>query len=360
MSEGRINMFNSREFNSNFIELAIRLGLIGFLIYWTFTLVRPFVPIIVWSIVLSVALYPVFEWLTALLGERRRLAAGIITILGLFVIIGPVTWIGFGLVVALKSLIDQLGSGELSIPPPSASIKDWPVVGPQAYDFWTLASTNARSALAYVLPYVKPFGETLLEMAKSAGTGTLKFLLSVIIAGFLFSPGPQLIAATKTFARRINPARGETFVALAGSTIRAVSRGVIGLSLLQAIIAGIGMTWAAVPGASLLTLIILVLGIVQLGPLIIVAPVIIWGWVNLDPGSALALTICMLIVNFMDNVLKPFLLARGLTTPTLVIFIGVIGGVLAHGIAGLFAGPVVLAVAWDLAYAWIHDGSTTT
>jgi predicted PurR-regulated permease PerM len=357
LSEDNANSFNIREFNSNFIELAIRIGLIGFLIYWSFTLVQPFAPMIVWSIVLSVALYPAFEWLSFALGGRRRWAAVIITVLGLVVVIGPVTWIGVGLIDALRSLLDQLESGELSIPPPRESVKDWPIVGAQIHDFWALASTNVHSAIDFLFPYLKPYGESLLDMAKNTSAGMLKFLLSVIIAGFLFSPGPQFIAATKAFARRINPARGEIFVSLAGSTIRAVSRGVIGLSLLQAIIAGIGMTWAAVPGASLLAITVLLLGIIQLGPLIVVAPVIIWGWANLGAGAALGLTICMLTVNFMDNFLKPFLLSRGLTTPTIVIFVGVIGGVLAHGIAGLFAGPVVLAVAWDLAVAWMQEGS---
>jgi predicted PurR-regulated permease PerM len=112
-----------------------------------------------------------------------------------------------------------------------------------------------------------------------------------------------------------------------------------------------------VPGASLLTIAILVLGIVQIGPLIIVAPVVFWAWTALSTPGAIALTLCMLTVNYMDNVLKPFIFAHGLSTPIPVIFIGVIGGVLAHGVAGLFVGPVVLAVVWELATAWIAGGN---
>jgi predicted PurR-regulated permease PerM len=356
VSDERTTLDDNRRFNANFIELSIRLVLIGLLVYWTFVLVQPFAPILVWSVVLAVALHPVFDRLASWLGGRRGLAAALMTVLGLVVIIGPVTWMGVGLIDAVKTVIAGLDSGELSIPPPPESIKDWPLVGQSIHDYWLLASTNLRSALTQFLPQLKPVGEFLLDMARSAGAGTLKFLVSVILSGFLFASGPQLIAVTNALARRIDPSHGEDFVALAGATIHAVSRGVMGLSLMQAVIGGIGMSWAAVPGASLLTLAILVLGIIQIGPLIIVAPVIFWAWTNMETGPALALTLCMATVNYMDNFLKPFLLARGLTTPMPVIFIGVIGGVLAHGIAGLFAGPVVLAVAWELAKAWIADG----
>jgi predicted PurR-regulated permease PerM len=360
VTEDRESSHAPRRVNAHLVELAIRLGLVAFLAYWSFLLVRPFLPIMVWSVVLAVALNPIFLWIAALLGGRRKAAAAILAILGLGVVIGPATWLGFGLIEAIRGLIERLDTGELSIPPPPESIRGWPLLGQQVYDFWTQASTNVRSALASILPQLRPFGLMLLEAAQSAGTGTLKFLASVIIAGFLFPPGPALVAGTKTLARRIDAANGEAYVRLAGATINAVSRGVIGISLLQAIVGGMGMWLVEVPGASLLTFLILVLGIVQIGPLIIVVPLIVWGWMTMPTALAFAFTLCMLTVNFMDNFLKPFVLARGLTTPILVIFIGVIGGVLTHGIAGLFAGPVVLAVAWDLSRAWISEGNPAT
>jgi predicted PurR-regulated permease PerM len=353
VTEEPTESFNYRQLNATFVEMAIHLGFIGFLAYWTFILISPFLPFIVWSVVLTVALYPGFDWLAALLGGRRGLAAAIITILGLLVVIGPVTWLGLGLIDGAKTFIERLDSGKL-IPPPSEAIKNWPLVGQEIYNFWTLASTNVRSALTSLLPQLQPLGEILLDTVSSAGTGMLKFLVSVIISGFLFSPGPLLVVATKRLALRIDKAYGEKFVELAGTTIRAVSRGVIGISVLQAVIGGIGMSFAGVPGASLLTLAILVLGIIQIGPLLIVAPVVVWSWTTLTMGPALALTACMATVSFIDNFLKPFVLTSG-ATPRLVTFIGVIGGVLAYGFAGLFVGPVVLAVAWDLANAWIDD-----
>ena len=181
------------------------------------------------------------------------------------------------------------------------------------------------------------------------------FLFAVVITGFLFTRGPTLLAATRALARRVDPNYGEHFLDLAGATIRAVSRGVIGISLLQAIIGGVGVALAGAPFASLLTLAILVLGIVQIGPVVVIIPLAIWGWMELSTGAALAFTVCMVAVYLVEAVMKPFVLAHGLKTPMLVILIGVIGGILEHGIPGLFAGPIVLAVAWEVAKAWIYE-----
>ncbi len=346
---------SDRRFNALVIELAIRLFVIGALLYWTFTIILPFAAIILWSVVLAVALYPIYRVVAELLGGRPITAAVLMTIAGLVLIIGPVTWMAVGAIEPIKVVVAGFDNGDIAIPPPPASIKDWPLVGEQLYAFWLLASTNLRSAFTQILPQLKPAGEFLLDMAKSAGAGTLKFLVSVLLMGFILAAAPQLLAGTRALSRRIDPSSGVKFVDLAGATINAVSRGVMGLSLMQAVIGGAGMYLADVPGASLLTIAILVLGIIQIGPLIVVAPVIFWAWTTLTPGPALALTVCMLSVNYMDNVLKPFIFAHGLSTPIPVIFVGVIGGVLAHGIAGLFAGPVVLAVVWELGKAWISD-----
>ncbi len=344
-----------RRFNALVIELAIRLLAIGVLIYWTFIIILPFAAIILWSVVLAVALYPIFRVLAELLGGRPIAAAVLMTVAGLALIIGPVTWMAVGAIDPIKSVMAGVETGNIAVPPPPTSIKEWPFVGEQLYSFWLLASTNLRSAFTQILPQLKPAGDFLLEMAKSAGAGTLKFLVSVLLMGFILAAAPQMLTGARALSRRIDPSSGEKFVDLAGATINAVSRGVMGLSLMQAVVGGAGMYLADVPGASLLTIAILVLGIIQIGPLLIVAPVIFWAWTTLSSGPALALTVCMLSVNYMDNVLKPFIFAHGLSTPIPVIFVGVIGGVLAHGIAGLFAGPVVLAVVWELTKAWISE-----
>ena len=337
------------------IELAIRLGILGFLIYWTFVLVRPFIPILLWSIVLAVALYPAFDWLARRLGDRRALAATLITAVGLAVVIGPATWLGLGLVEGLRALSEQFSAGAVSVPPPT-SVKAWPVIGLPLFEAWDLASSNLESTLRRIAPQLKLLGRPILNLAGSAGAGVLTFLASVVLAGFLFGPGPRLVAGCRALLLRIAPRRSGEFVDLAGTAIRSVARGVIGISLLQALLAGIGFKLVDLPGASVLALLVLGFGIVQLGASLVVLPVLIWGWTTLDTTTAVLFTIYMIFVNFIDNALKPFVMGHGLKTPMLVIFVGVIGGTLAHGLIGLFVGPVVLAVAWELLMAWTEDG----
>jgi predicted PurR-regulated permease PerM len=155
--------------------------------------------------------------------------------------------------------------------------------------------------------------------------------------------------------RRLDPERGEEFANLAGATIRAVSRGVIGISVLQALLAGIGLMIAGVPAASLITSAVLICGIIQIGPSIILVPLVIWSWFAMEPTGALLFTAYIVPVNLLDNILKPLVMGRGLKTPMLVILIGVLGGTLAYGVTGLFLGPIILAVIWELLVAWIRE-----
>src|SRR5437667_3904486 len=336
------------------IQLAIRLGLLAFLVYWTFILIRPFVPILAWSIVLAVALYPVFDLLSRLLGGRPRLAAAILTLINLAIVIGPATWVGLSALDGVKEFAGNLGAGSLMVPSPPAGVKNWPLIGPQLYEHWAQASSNIRAALREVAPYLKPMAGVLLALAGNAGVGTLKFLLSVALAGFLFPYGSQLVAAGRGFLYRVVPEQSEHFLELAGATFRAVSQGVIGVAIIQSLLAGIGFKLAGIPGAGLLAFAVMLLAIVQIGAAVVLLPVMIWIWIDRDFTPALLLTLFLVIVGIIDNVLKPLVLGRGLTTPTLVIFVGVIGGTFAHGIVGLFIGPIILSLAWELTLAWMH------
>ena len=342
------------------IQLAIRLGLLAFLIYWTFLLIQPFVPILAWSIVLAVAFHPVFDFLSKLLGGRPRLAAAILTVVNLAIVIGPATWLGLSALDGMKALAGDLSSGNLAVPSPPEGVKQWPLIGPQLFEFWNHASNNIRETLREAAPYLKPFASVILALAGNAGVGTLKFLLSVAIAGFLFPYGSQLVAAGRGFLYRIVPEQSEHFLELAGATIRAVSQGVIGVAIIQSLLAGIGFKLAGIPSAGLLAFAVLLLSIVQIGGAIVMFPVIIWIWFDKDFTTALLLTIFLVMVGLLDNVLKPLVMGRGLTTPTLVIFVGVIGGTLAHGIVGLFIGPIILSLAWELTVAWIRTDRAKT
>jgi predicted PurR-regulated permease PerM len=335
-------------------HLAVRLGLLAFLAYWSFILVRPFVPILAWGVVLAVALYPAFDWLSRHLGCRPRLAATIVTAVCLAIIIGPVAWLGVGLIDGLVEISEHVGNGRLVVPSPPAGIGDWPIVGQSLYQLWSMASNNLEAAFRQFAPYLKPVAGYLLVFAGGLGLGALKFLLSVILAGFLFPSGPRLVAASKGFLSHVVARRSEDFLALAGATIRSISQGVIGIAVFQALLIGLGLKLTGVPYASVLSFAVLIFGILQIGSLIVLLPVIIWIWSAKDFAIALPITIFLALVGISDNVLKPLLMGRGLVTPMPVIFIGLIGGTLAHGIVGLFVGPIILGVAWELMMAWIR------
>ena len=355
VTDDRLDPAGRDQLTTTFVELAIRIGALGLVLYWTLILVLPFITIVIWSAVLSIALYPAFEWMALRLGGRRRLAAVLITILSLLVVIGPATWLALDLVESLRMISERFDLSTLALPAPPRAVKDWPLIGDYVYQFWDLASTNLKGAVAKIVPYLKPVGSSLLGIAADAGTGILKFFVGIIVAGFLFAPAPSIVGAVKKFLRRLTPDRGEEFANLAGATIRAVSRGVIGISVLQALLAGIGLMIAGVPGASLITSAVLIFGIIQIGPTIILAPVVIWSWTAMEPAMALLFTAYMVPVNLLDNVLKPIVMGRGLKTPMLVILIGVLGGTLAYGITGLFLGPIILAVIWELLVVWIRE-----
>ena len=342
------------------IQLAVRLALLALLIYWSFVVIRPFVPILAWSVVLTVALYPVFRGLSDLLGGRPKLAATILTLINLGIVIGPATWLGLGAVDGLRSFAAQLSAGTLALPTPPAGVKDWPIIGQPLYGFWDQAATNLRALLSQVAPQLKPLAGTMLGLAGDAGVGTLKFLVAVALAGFLFPAGPRLVAASNTFLARVVADRSENFLALAGATIRSVAQGVIGIAVAQGLVIGIILKLADVPRAGLLAFLVMMLGILQIGSAIVVIPVLIWIWMTKSFAAALLITLCILPASLADNVLKPIVMGRGLTTPALVIFIGVIGGTLAHGIVGLFIGPIILAVAWELLTAWVRDDEAGT
>jgi predicted PurR-regulated permease PerM len=336
------------------IDLAIRLGFIALLGYWSFRVIAPFLTIGLWSAILAVALYPLFDWLAQRLSPRA--AAALVTLLSLLVVVGPVTWLGLGMIAGVSSLVIGLDTGKLLVPLPSESVKSWPIIGERLHELWSLAAGNMKIALAEVAPMLKPVGVKLLDVAQGALFGLVELIVAILISGFLFTRGPQLVDALGAFLGRVLSHRGKELVQLAGATIRNVSRGVVGIALLQAFLAGAGFLAGGIPAPGVLAFVALLLGIIQIGPGILIVPIIVWSWMKMETTHALIFTAYMVPVGLIDNVLRPFLMTRGLSTPMPVIMVGVIGGTIAFGIVGLFFGPIVLAVAWAVMAAWMRGG----
>lgn len=334
------------------VDLVVQIACLALLLYWSFLLVKPFITIIIWSVILADLLYPSFSRLIRRLRLHRVIAALLVTAFCLAILLGPVAWLGVSLVGTLRALAERLSSGDIAVPPPPDTIKHWPVIGEGLYDSWILASTNLKAALAQIKPQLRPIGTYLLGFAGTAGIGMIKFVIAIVISGFLLLQGPALADGVRSLFRRVAERRGDEFVDLIGATIRNLARGVIGVSLVQALLAGLGFIVAGIPAAGLFSFLILILGIVQISAAILTVPLIAYGWIKLDPTTALIFSVYMVPVTLLDNFLRPFVIARGLKTPMAVILIGVMGGILAHGVIGLFVGPLALAIAWELLKAW--------
>ncbi len=344
-----------KAFVNRALEATIRIGLVVLLLAWCFEIVRPFVIPVFWGMIIAVATYPGYHWLEQKMGGRNVAAAVIITILGLVLLIGPTVMLGGTLVDSAQNLAADLSDGTISIPPPPGRVTHWPIIGESLYSFWALASTNVEEALGQVGPYLKTAGSWLLKMAAGAGIGILEFVFAIVIAGVLQANARGGSIAADAIASRLAGKRGPEFADIARNTVRSVARGILGVALIQSLLAGLGFLAVGLPAAGLLALICLLLAVIQIGIFPILIPVVIHVFATSDTVTAVIFAIWCVIVGLTDNVLKPFLLGRGAPVPMVVIFVGAIGGFLASGIIGLFVGAVVLSLGYTLFLAWLNE-----
>ena len=345
--------------NNNFkaIDFIIRICIISFIGIWCFALLRPFITLILWATILAVAFYPLFEWLKNHLSGRKNLAASLIALFGIAIILGPVGYMAKTLADNINDLVQSLLAGTLVLPAPPENLHKVPLFGEYVNNIWQLASVNMTDALIRLEPQIKKLGTYLLPITANISLAVLEFLFSIIISAFLMVNAKELSSKLSRFLTRITPTKGQKFIRLASATLRNIIRGVIGIAIIQTLIVGVGLITAGIPSAGLLTFICLILSIIQIGPGLIVFPSIIFIWFGspMTTLTALIYTIWMIGATLIDNVLKPVLMARGLPIPMIVILLGVFGGTIMHGIIGLFLGPVVLALGYELLRVWISD-----
>jgi predicted PurR-regulated permease PerM len=344
--------------DTQIIDLLIRVLMIGLLGAWCFALIRPFLAIILWGAILAIALFPIFLWLKARLGGRAKLSATLIVLLGIIIIVGPISFMATTFAGDAQSFFDSVKSGTLAVPPPPEKLESWPVVGESLSEVWQTTSVNVEAALVRFGPQIKGIANSLLTLAANTSLTLLKFLFSLIIAGLFMVNSETLKQGLIRLVTRVTPSRGQDFLILAADTVRNVTRGVIGVAILQTLLIGIGLNLAGIPAAGLLTLACLVLSVIQVGPGLVVFPCLIYVWSVSSPVTAIIFTIWMIPATLVDNILKPILMARGLPVPMLVILIGVLGGTLVHGLVGLFVGPVILALGYELVGAWLTNTET--
>jgi len=338
-------------------DIAIRIGTLALLIGWCAVIVAPFLLPIAWGCIIAVALYGPFQSLCAWLGGRRRLAATLLVLALLAIIILPLLLLTDSLAGDIQAVVGAFQEGRLEVPPPSQKVAAWPFVGERLYGIWQQASQNLDAALATVAPSVKPVAGWILSAAAGFGLGLLQFVFAIVISGVLLASAATGGQVARSLATRLAGERGVEFITLAAATVRGVTRGILGVALVQSLLAGAGLLAAGVPAAGFWTAVMLVLCVVQLGVGIIMIPAAIWLFSTADTFTAVAFLVWTVLLMPLDNVLKPLLMGRGLDVPIAVIFVGAIGGFITQGIIGLFVGAVVLVLGNELFRAWVSPGA---
>ncbi|MCX6305676.1 MAG: AI-2E family transporter [Bacteroidetes bacterium] len=337
------------------LEVIIKVGLVLGLITWCFIILKPFLMITLWGVIIAIAVYPMYKHLKALLGNRGKLASVLITLFMLSLIMLPVILFGSSLADAVVYVKDSLSAGRSLVPPPVETVKSWPLIGPKVFDIWQHASQNLSEVAIEYKSELMTGLTWFLSMLTNAGLGVLMFLVSVIISGAFLVFADSGTDASHRIAVRLMGERGIETVANAEITIRNVARGILGVAFIQAFLAGIGFLVAGIPGAGLWALISFVLAIVQIGIGPVVIGVLIFAFLKLSTMTAILLTVWCAPLLVIDNVLKPLLLGRGAPVPMLVIFLGAIGGFISFGIIGLFVGAVVLSLGYNLFILWLGE-----
>lgn len=330
---------------------------IGGLILSAFWILKPFLPAIIWATMVVVATWPVMLKVQARLWRRRYLAVTVMSLCLLLVLVIPLS-------MAITTLVrhtDQIISGaallaNFNLPTLPEWVAQLPLIGPGAAQIWNqVAAVGIHELVAKLAPYTGVVTRWFVAEMGNFGLLFLQFLLTVIVAAILYAHGERAAAWVLGFGRRLGGSQGEDAVILAGKAIRGVALGVVVTALVQAIMGGVGLAIAGVPLATVLTALMFMLCIAQIGPLLVLAPAVVWTYWTGDTGWGTFLLVWTLVVGLLDNVLRPFLIKKGADLPLLLIFAGVIGGLIAFGLVGIFIGPMILAVGYTLLDAWVNQ-----
>src|SRR5271165_3808380 len=335
------------------LDVFIQISLAALLVVGCLVILLPFIPLVMWGIIIAVAAYPGFRTLQSALSGRGGLAAALFTLILLSLLIIPVVLLAQSLVEGIQPLTAHLKDGTLTIPPPRPNVANWPIIGAPLKSIWDMASINLTDPLRLFVPQIKAVIPGILSATAGIGITVLQFVLSIVVSGVLLANAQSAYEVTRSLANRLFGDKGPEFQELIGSTIRSVTTGILGVALIQTVCAGLGFLLVGLPGAGLWAVIFLIAAVLQVGALVLI-PAVIYVFAIATTTKAVVFLIWCIIVALMDNVLKPLLLGRGVAVPIAVVFLGAIGGFVAMGLIGLFVGAIVLSVAYKLFLAWIE------
>ncbi len=350
----------NRLFSQDVTRISLSVLFLAVLIAACFWVLHPFLSAIVWAAMIVIASWPLLLSIQSKLGGKRSLAVLVMTLLLLGILIVPLT-------LAISTVIEKAQDlyanrqaiAEFKIPPPPEWLHNIPLQGVKLSVKWQELSLLPQQELSEkIAPYSNKIIGWFLTQAGSVGMLLLHCFLTVIISAIMYANGETAAKGVRLFCRRLAGQPGEDAVILAANAVRGVAIGIVGTALIQSVLAGIGLLIAGVPGAAVLTAVILLLCVAQIGPALVMIPVTIWIFTQDQTSWGIFMAVWTLIVGTIDNFIRPFLIKKGADLPLLLIFAGVIGGLISFGLIGLFIGPVALAVTYTLVKEWVNAGET--
>ena len=339
------------------LDVLLRVGLVAILAVACYAVFRPFLNLMLWSVILAVTLYPLQGVLRRRLHWKEGRLATLIVVVLIAVLLVPLYFMAMSLAESAHHAMEVAKSGEFHVPPPSDAVRDWPVVGERLHAAWTQASTDLTSMARKFAPQLRDVSFAVLGKMAGAAIGLLLFFAALAIAAIWMAYAEGATRASERIAGRLFGAdRGHRIAVLCTATIRAVAQGVVGIAFIQMVLVGVAFVLMGVPAAGILALLVLLLGIMQVPASLVTIPVIIYVFATkgFDVGT-IVFGVWVFVAGLVDNVLKPLLLGRGVEVPMPVVLIGALGGMVTMGVVGLFIGPVLLAVGYQLFWAWVDS-----
>jgi predicted PurR-regulated permease PerM len=337
------------------VQFAIQLVALAFLLAWSFQILAPFFNPILWGAILAVSVFPLHSRLVKVFHGRKGLSATIVSLIMMLIFLALAAVIGIKTGSEIGDELSAYKSGALKLPPPTEKVKEWPLIGGQAYKIWNELSKGFETLVEKHPDEAKAIAGKVASLLASTGKGLLIFLLSIIICGFFLAYADESGNFAKQIFNRLINSKTFDMAEISAITIRNVVKGILGVAFIQSILAGIGFVVAGIPYAGVIALLCLILIIIQVGITPITLGTVIYMWSTASTKAALLFTIWMVPIGLLDNVLKPLLMGKGAPVPMLVIFLGSLGGFIFSGFIGLFTGAVILSLAYRLFDVWLKE-----
>ncbi len=336
------------------IEIAVKIGLLFLVFYISYLITKPFIGIILWGVVLAVAFSPAIDSLEKVFGGRKKVIIGA-ALLASVALIVPTWMLSDQITESASTIMNVIKEHKNIIPQPTQKVKEWPFIGQKSYELWESAYMNFEATLKHFAPQIKIVLQKGVEIIKGVLGVVFMTIASLAVAAVLLIVKESASLFYYRVMERLVGERGKEWADLSVLTVRSVANGVVGVAVIQAVLALIGMLFMHVPLAPLWAVLIMFLTIVQLPALIVIGPVIAYVFSYADGSGATLFAVYMLIVGSVDGILKPLLMGRGVDIPMLVILVGAIGGMMLMGMIGLFLGAVILALAYKLFMLWLGE-----